>query len=227
MELAPPPLVIAAGLRRAYRRGSRQVEALRGVDLTVSPGELLMVIGPSGGGKSTLLNLIGGLDRPDGGTLQVAGVDLGRAGQRDLDTYRRRHVGFVFQFFNLISTLDAIDNVALALLARGTGWAESRERAAALLGEFGLAERSHHLPAELSGGEQQRVAIARAVVATPDLILADEPTGDVDAANTVTIMELLQRLNREQGVTVIAVTHDPAVLPFATRVVTLRDGVVV
>lgn len=220
-------MVTATGLRRSYRRGTRLVEALRGVDLTVERGELLVVIGPSGGGKSTLLNLIGGLDRPDEGTLEVAGTDLTRSRQRDLDAYRRRHVGFIFQFFNLISTLDAVDNVALALLARGTPWKESRDAARQLLAEFGLAERGGHLPAELSGGEQQRVAIARAVAATPDLILADEPTGDVDAANTIAIMELLQRLNRERGVTVIAVTHDPAVLPYATRVVTLRDGVVV
>jgi putative ABC transport system ATP-binding protein len=219
-------LVSAAGLTRTYRRGFRVVEALRGIDLEVERGEFLVVIGPSGGGKSTLLNLIGGLDRPHAGTLEVAGFDVVGASQRQLDGYRRRHVGFVFQFFNLISTLDAVDNVALALLARGVGWGESRRRATDLLAEFGLADRTDHRPLELSGGEQQRVAIARAVAAAPDLLLADEPTGDVDAATTTAIMELLQRLNRERGVTVIAVTHDPAVMPFATRVLTLRDGVV-
>ncbi|MEK7252247.1 MAG: ABC transporter ATP-binding protein [Actinomycetota bacterium] len=224
MDAPAPLLVSAAGLTRIFRRGHRVVEALREVDLEVERGEFVVVMGPSGGGKSTLLNLIGGLDRPDSGTLEVAGVDVGRASQRELDDYRRRHVGFVFQFFNLISTVNAGDNVALALLARRTPWREARRLAGGLLAEFGLGDRVDHLPAELSGGEQQRVAIARAVAGEPDLVLADEPTGDVDAATTVTVMALLSRLNRERGMTVIAVTHDPALLPYASRVLILRDG---
>lgn len=214
----------AVGLTRTYRRGDRRVQALRGIDLTVAPGEFVVVIGPSGGGKSTLLNLIGGLDRADSGRLCVAGLDLTGASQRRLDGFRRRHVGFVFQVFNLIATLDATDNVALAHLARGAGWREARRRASDLLGEFGLADRRGHRPGELSGGEAQRVAIARAVAAEPDLVLADEPTGDVDGETTVSIMSLLQGLNRDRGMTIVAVTHDPTVVPFATRVLTLRDG---
>ncbi|MBI5156451.1 MAG: ABC transporter ATP-binding protein [Acidimicrobiia bacterium] len=219
-----PRLISAVGLTRVYRRGTRVVEALRGVDLEVDRGEFVVVMGPSGGGKSTLLNLIGGLDRPDSGSLHVAGFDVGTASQRALDGFRRRHIGFVFQFFNLISTLDARDNVALALLARGTPWKAARRRAAQLLAEFGLADRVGHVPAELSGGEQQRVAIARAVATAPDVLLADEPTGDVDGATTTAIMDLLADLNRRRGVTVITVTHDPALIPYGSRLLTLRDG---
>lgn len=218
------PLVRVQGLEKSYRRGKRLVQALRGIDLTVSAGELLLVMGPSGGGKSTLLNLIGGLDRPDGGTIRVAGRDVTEASNRELDRYRRDHVGFVFQFFNLIPTIDARDNVALALLARGTPWRESRRQAEDLLGLLGLGERLGHVPAEMSGGEQQRVAIARAIAGDPDLLLADEPTGDVDAATTASIMETLVGLNRDRGLTIVAVTHDPALVPYAHRVVTLRDG---
>lgn len=218
------PLVVAAGLRRTYRRGTRIVEALRGVDLTVHRGELLLIMGPSGGGKSTLLNLLGGLDTADAGTLRVAGFDVTGASQRRLDEFRRRHIGFVFQFFNLISTVDARDNVALALLARGTGWSQARHQAGELLASLGLGDRTGHRPAELSGGEQQRVAIARAIASEPDLVLADEPTGDVDAAATIAIMDLLADLNRARGVTIVAATHDAALVPYADRVLTLRDG---
>lgn len=224
MDAPSPRLVSAVGLTRAYRRGTRVVEALRGVDLEVDRGEFVVVMGPSGGGKSTLLNLIGGLDRPDAGSLHVAGFDVATASQHDLDEFRRRHIGFVFQSFNLISTVDAGDNVALALLARGTPWRAARRRAAELLADFGLRDRVHHLPAELSGGEQQRVAIARAVASTPDVLLADEPTGDVDGETTTAIMDLLATLNRHSGVTVIAVTHDPALIPYGSRLLTLRDG---
>lgn len=218
------PLVRAHGLTRSYRRGSRRVSALRGVDLDVESAELVVIMGPSGGGKSTLLNLLGGLDAPDGGTLTVAGVDVHTASQRRLDQYRRRHIGFVFQFFNLIGTIDATDNVALAYVARGMPWREARSQARSILGEFGLSNRVDHHPEELSGGEQQRVAIARAVAARPDLMLADEPTGDVDAVTTTAIMELLAHLNRDRGMTIIAVTHDPALANYASRVLTLRDG---
>lgn len=197
---------------------------MRGVDLDVSVGEFVVIMGPSGGGKSTLLSLLGGLDRPDDGTLTVAGVDLADASQSELDAFRRRHIGFVFQFFNLIGTIDAADNVALAHVARGEGWAAARGSAQVLLADFGLGDRTDHRPAELSGGEQQRVAIARAVAAHPDLLLADEPTGDVDAVTTESIMGLLGDLNRDRGMTIVAVTHDPALTRYASRVITLRDG---
>lgn len=217
-------VVTARDLSRTYRIGTRRVEALRGVDLDVEAGELVVVMGPSGGGKSSLLNLLGGLDSPDGGTLTVAGVDLHDASQRDLDAFRRAHVGFVFQFFNLIATIDAADNVALAHVARGVGWPDARRRARAVLEELGLGDRVDHRPGELSGGEQQRVAIARAVAAEPALLLADEPTGDVDAATTTSIMDMLAGLNRDRGVTIVAVTHDPALTAYASRTLVLRDG---
>ena len=190
----------------------------------MAPGEFLLIMGPSGGGKSTLLNLVGGLDRPDAGTLAVAGADLTDASQADLDAFRRRHIGFVFQFFNLIGTVDAADHVALAHVARGDPWGRARRRARDTLEEFGLGDRVDHRPGELSGGEQQRVAIARAVAAGPDLLLADEPTGDVDAATTTDIMQLLAELNDGRGTTIVAVTHDPALAPYASRILTLRDG---
>jgi putative ABC transport system ATP-binding protein len=218
------PVIEARGLTRTYRRDHRRVEALRGIDLTVAGGERLVVMGPSGGGKSTLLNLLGGLDRADAGSLTVAGTDLGAATERALDTFRRRHVGFVFQFFNLLGTVDARDNVALALLARGTPWRAAQDAAGTLLTELGLGDRADHRPSELSGGEQQRVAIARAVAGGPDLLLADEPTGDVDAAATEAILDMLTALNDDRGVTIVLVTHDPAVAEFGDRVLQLRDG---
>jgi len=222
--MASASVVRARGLTRSYRRGSRTVDALRGVDLDVESGEFVVIMGPSGGGKSSLLNLLGGLDTPDGGTLTVAGVDIHSASQRDLDEFRRRHIGFVFQFFNLIGTIDAADNGALAYVARGMAWRDARSQARSILGEFGLSNRLDHRPAELSGGEQQRVAIARAVAAQPQLMLADEPTGDVDAATTTAIMELLTSLNRDAGMTIIVVTHDPTLTGYASRLLTLRDG---
>ena len=218
------PVVAAQALTRTYRRGNREVAALREIDFEVAAGELVVIMGPSGGGKSTLLNLLGGLDSPDSGTLRVAGTDLHGASQQALDTYRRRHVGFVFQFFNLISTIDATDNVALAHVARGLDWQAARREARRLLEDLGLGDRADHRPAELSGGEQQRVAIARAIAGDPDLLLADEPTGDVDAATTEMIMELLEQLNRDRGVTIVAVTHDPALAAHGSRNLTLSDG---
>jgi len=219
-----PPIIRASALAKAYRRAGGRVEALRGVDLVVEAGEFLMVMGPSGGGKSTLLNLIGGLDRADAGTLQVAGTDLGAASERALDAFRRTTVGFVFQFFNLLPTLDARDNVAMALVARGGDWDGARRRASDLLEKVDLGHRADHRPSELSGGEQQRVAIARAVAGAPPLLLADEPTGDVDGETTATIMDVLSGLNRTRGVTVVMVTHDISLTGYATRHVELRDG---
>ncbi|NQV05376.1 ABC transporter ATP-binding protein [bacterium] len=218
-------MVRAAGLTRSYRRAQGStVAALRGIDLTVDAGEMLAVVGPSGGGKSTLLNLIGGLDRPDSGSLEVAGTDLMASSQADLDRFRRHHVGFVFQFFNLLEAADARDNVAFALLARGLAWADARMAATDLLGSVGLADRADHRPSEMSGGEQQRVAIARAIAGDPDLLIADEPTGDVDGPTTDTLMDLLCGLNHDLGITVIVATHDLSVAGRADRICEVRDG---
>jgi ABC-type lipoprotein export system ATPase subunit len=219
------PLVEVREAVKIFRKGTSQVHALRGVDLAVDSGERLLVVGPSGGGKSTLLNLIGGLDRPDSGRVVVAGIDVATSSQRALDSFRRAHVGFVFQFFNLIATLTARDNVALALTARGVRpWSSARTRAEALLSDLGLDHRSDHRPGELSGGEQQRVAIARAVAGEPDLILADEPTGNIDTAASTVVMEMLGDLNRRMGVTTIVVTHDPSLSAHADRMLMMIDG---
>ncbi len=214
----------ARGLTRRFGRGPNAVEALKDVDLDVAAGELLMIMGPSGGGKSTLLNLIGGIDRPTSGSLSVAGVDLAAASQRDLDRFRSERVGFVFQFFNLLATATARDNVALALLARGAPWRTARDEATTLLDLVGLADRALHRPAQLSGGEQQRVAIARAIAGQPEVILADEPTGDVDSVTATQLMDLMAGLNRDLGTTFIVVTHNEDLAHYATRRCRLVDG---
>ena len=218
------PIITASGLHKAYRRGNDRVDAVRGAGLVVAPGEMIAIIGPSGGGKTTFLNLLGGLDRADSGILEVAGVDLMAASESGMDRFRRDHVGFVFQFFNLIGAASALDNVAFALLAQGERWRTARSRSAAVLADLGLSHRAQHLPSELSGGEQQRVAIARAVAGAPDVILADEPTGDVDSEASGDIMRLLADLNRDRGVTVVIVTHDLGVAAQTDRVLTMLDG---
>jgi len=211
-------------LARSYRRGRTTIDALHGVDLDVQTGELLVIMGPSGGGKSTLLNLLGGIDRPTGGSLTVAGVDLVAASQPRLDRFRSRRVGFVFQFFNLLPTATARDNVALAFLARGKSWGNARKEAGSLLDSVGLTDRASHRPAELSGGEQQRVAIARAIAGQPDLVLADEPTGDVDSATATRLMDLITDLNDKLGSTFVVVTHNEMLTNYASRVCRLVDG---
>ena len=219
------PIVDVRGAVKTFRKGANEIHALRGVDLVMEAGEVVLVVGPSGGGKSTLLNLIGGLDRPDAGSVRVAGVDVAAASQRSLDAFRRRHLGFVFQFFNLIGSLTARDNVALALAARGVHpWATARDRASALLADLGLGARAEHRPSELSGGEQQRVAIARAIAGEPDVILADEPTGNIDTAATAGVMAMLDDLNDRLGVTLLVVTHDASLAAHADRVLEMVDG---
>ncbi len=212
------------GVRRRFHLGQTKVEALRKVDLTIGRGEFIALVGPSGSGKSTLLNLLGGLDRPTGGEIWADGLALHAADEKALTAHRRRRVGFIFQTFNLLPRLTALENVALPLMLAGVGRAEREARARILLERVGLAHRLGHLPAELSGGEQQRAAIARALVHSPSLVLADEPTGNLDTATGAEVMGLLRELNAEHGVTLVVVTHDPEVAAHADRIVRLSDG---
>ncbi len=220
------PLIRAVGLARRYQMGKTAVDALRGVDLAVQPGEFVSLVGPSGSGKSTLLHLIGGLVRPTGGEVWVNGLELGRSSDQQLVVYRRDTLGFVFQSFNLLAIKTAWENVAVPLMLAGAPLAQQRARAIELLTQLGLGHRADHRPAELSGGEQQRVAIARALANRPRLILADEPTGNLDSRTGGEIMGLLRRLVREEGLTLLLVTHDMSVARYADRIVHLRDGAV-
>jgi len=205
--------------------GGREVHVLTDVSLDVPAGQFLAIAGPSGSGKSTLLGLIAGLDQPTAGQIEVAGVDVTALDEDGLARFRRDHVGYVFQSFHLLPTLTAQENVAVPLELAGDAGAAAR--AAALLAEVGLAERAHHYPVQLSGGEQQRVAVARAMARRPALLLADEPTGNLDSATGKQIIELLVGLNRRLGSTLVLVTHDAALAAHADRVVTLRDGRIV
>lgn len=216
-----------SGLRREFERGGRTVPALKGIDLSIRAGEFVALVGPSGSGKSTLLNLLGGLDHPTAGELWVDGVPLHTAGEKERTHHRRQRVGFIFQSFNLLPRLTALENVAVPLTLAGVGKAEREARAKDLLERVGLGHRLHHYPTELSGGEQQRTAVARALVHNPALILADEPTGNLDSATGAEVMALLQTLNAEQGITLVVVTHDADVAAYADRIVRLRDGEVV
>jgi putative ABC transport system ATP-binding protein len=217
-------VVRTVGLARRYKMGDASVDALRGVDLEIARGEFVALVGPSGSGKSTVLNLIGGLDRPTEGEIWIDGKELSASDEKTLTRHRRQHVGFVFQSFNLLPRLTAEENVALPLMFGGVAEKERLVRARELLERVGLTERLTHRPTQLSGGEQQRVAIARALVGQPALLLADEPTGNLDTTTGVEIMRLLKDLNQEHGLTLLVVTHDPEVAAFADRTVCLRDG---
>jgi ABC-type lipoprotein export system ATPase subunit len=221
-----PPVIQLHGVERTYARAGTPVRALRGVDLTVHPGELVLLMGPSGCGKTTLLHVLGGLDRADAGEVRVAGVDLQAASQNELDRFRQRHVGVMLQADNLLSTATAGEQIALRLLARGESWRVARRAAREMLARVGLADREDHRPDQLSGGEQQRVALARALAGAPDVVLADEPTGELDSATTSEMLALIAAGNRELGTTFVIATHDPLLASIATRVVHLRDGVV-
>ena len=223
-SVQPRAFVQSDALTRTYRRGSEDVHALLDVTLAIAESAFAIVLGPSGSGKSTLLNLIGGIDRPTSGELRVNGLELHNLSERQLDEYRRDHVGFVFQFNNLLPNLDAQENVALPLIAKGKSWSEARAQAGAELAALGLGDRMGHRPAELSGGEQQRVALARAVISRPALVLADEPTGDLDAKSAEVVLDLMSSLNRELGATFVIATHNPRLETHATQVIELTNG---
>ncbi len=209
----------AVNLSRSFEVGESTIKALRGINLTVEQGQFVALVGPSGSGKSTFLNLVGGLDRPSEGELWINGVELSASKEKALTEHRRERVGFVFQSFNLLPRLTAMENVAMPLMFVGVSEADRLAAASDLLQQVGLADRMDHRPTQLSGGEQQRVAIARALVGQPAIILADEPTGNLDSATGSEIMALLRELNQKQGVTLLLVTHDPEAAAFADLVI--------
>ena len=219
------PLLRAVDLRKTYPLGRQRVEVLKGVSLDVMPGESLSIEGSSGSGKSTLLHLLGTLDRPDAGRIDFQGRDLASLRESERNRFRAEQVGFVFQTYQLMPELDIVENVLLARQATGRVGAAARGEARDLLGEIGLSHRLNHRPYELSGGEQQRVALARAVMNQPTLVLADEPTGNLDTRNGEAVLECLLRLVRGRGATLVMVTHNPAVAALCDRRVLLRDGV--
>jgi putative ABC transport system ATP-binding protein len=221
------PLITMAGLTKLYRRDSVEITVLRGVDLQVFPGDFVSLMGPSGSGKSTLLNIIAGIDRPSSGELKVIDSDLLSMSEDDLATWRNEHVGFVFQHFNLIPVLTAFGNVELPLLLTSLSRKERREHVMTALGLVGLTDRADHLPRQLSGGQEQRVAIARAIVTDPTFVLADEPTGDLDAESAGEVMGVLADLNRQFSKTIILVTHDPRAAAYASIRHYLDKGVLV
>jgi putative ABC transport system ATP-binding protein len=222
-----PTILETRDLHKHYRMGAVTVEALRGVDFVVEAGEFVAIMGPSGSGKSTFLHLLGGLDTPTGGDILLNGRSVAGLGDDALTLVRRRELGFIFQFFNLLPTLSAADNVALPLLIDGQDPAAHAERVHSLLDLVGLGDRADHKPDQLSGGQQQRVAIARALVMKPAIVLADEPTGNLDSHATKDILLLLRRAADEHGQTIIMVTHDPRAATYADRVVYLKDGAIV
>lgn len=226
-EVPVPVMIQTVDLVKEFPMGSQRIFALNGVDLEMRPGEFVCVMGPSGSGKSTLLNLIGGLDRPTKGQIVVEGRDLATLDENALAAYRRRGVGFVFQTFNLISTMTALHNVAFPMIFARVPASQRKVRARELLAEMGLGDRLDHRPTELSGGEQQRVAMARALANDPEIILADEPTGNLDSRTGHEVMEVLARVNREERRTILVVSHDPDVAAFAGRVLRLLDGRIV
>jgi len=224
MSAAPPPVIELRGVTKTYGAGSAAVEALCGVDLAIGAGEFVAVMGPSGSGKSTCMNIVGCLDVPTSGTYLFEGTDVGRLTRAQRALLRRHYLGFVFQGYNLLGRTSALENVELPLVYRGLPPRERRAQALRALATVGLEAWGHHTPGELSGGQQQRVAIARAVVTEPTVILADEPTGNLDTARSREIMALLVALNRERGITIVMVTHEAEMAAYARRIVHFVDG---
>ncbi len=221
------PLIVCEDLWKIYRVGDVEVQALRGVNLTIERGEFVAVMGTSGSGKSTLMNLLGCLDQPTRGRYQLDGLDVATAKPDLLADLRNRQIGFVFQNFNLIPRTSALENAQLPLFYRGLSLKEQRKQAAAALQRVGLAGREQHYPSQLSGGQQQRVAIARALVGAPAILFADEPTGNLDTVSSREIMDILEQLNREDGITIILVTHEPDIAAYASRELVMKDGQIV
>lgn len=220
-------IVRTLDLTRTFGKGEAEVRAVDGISCSIEKGEYVSIVGPSGSGKSTLFNLIGGLDRPTSGSVYIESVDLARLDPRELATLRCRTIGYVFQTFNLIRVRTALENVTLPMLLAGTRPDEADIKAIRLLETVGLGQRIHHRPSELSGGQQQRVAIARALANSPSIVLADEPTGNLDSNTGREIVDLLKRLNEEHGVTVISATHDSKMIDVSDRVLQIEDGMLV
>jgi ABC-type lipoprotein export system ATPase subunit len=218
------PIIHSHALSRVYQRGQEKVTALNNVSLDISKGSFVIIFGPSGGGKSTLLHLLGGIDRPTSGTINVGGLELETMSESDLTRFRREHIGFIFQFYNLLPSLNAVENVALPLLARGIQRRSALERASTLLKRVGLNGRVMHKPSQLSGGEQQRVTIARAIAGEPSIVLADEPTGDLDAKSSEEIIQLMLEINHDLGTTFLVATHNDRFTKFADCLFELRSG---
>jgi putative ABC transport system ATP-binding protein len=221
------PLIRIEQLTKVYRRGEQEIPVLLGIDLRVERGEFVALMGPSGSGKSTLLNLIAGIDQPSSGRIEIGGTDIAGLSEGELADWRAEHVGFIFQFYNLLPVLSAFENVELPLLLTSLSARERRERVAQVLAMVSLSDRADHYPNELSGGQQQRVAIARALVTDPTLIVADEPTGDLDRSTGEEVLTLLEQLVVELGKTIVMVTHDPKAAARAGRLVHLEKGVLV
>lgn len=220
------PIIALEGITRVYGKDDAAVYALRGITLEIYPGEFVSLMGPSGSGKSTCMNILGCLDTPTDGKYWFSGVDAGRLTRKQRALLRRNYLGFVFQGFNLLSRTTALENVELPLVYRGLPAAERRSLSLEALDQVGLKDRAQHGPSELSGGQQQRVAIARAIVTRPMVLLADEPTGNLDSARSTETMELLQYFNRDLGITIVMVTHEPEMAAFSDRVVHFRDGLI-
>jgi len=223
--LAQPQCIVEVEqVTRVYRQGAHEVQALRGLDLQIARGEFTAICGPSGSGKTTLLNVIGALDRPSSGSVRLEGRELGNMSQRERSNMRRDRIGFVFQSYNLVPVLSACENAEMVLALQGVPRAQRRAQVLRLLGEVGLGGMEQRRPDELSGGQQQRVAFARAIAARPAVILADEPTANLDSENAARLLDLMQRLNRERGLTFLFATHDPRVMARARRIVRVEDG---